>query len=93
MRSTTTASFRKCFRELPPRIQTRAREAYRTFAEDPTHPALQFKQAHTSRPIYSARVSIVSEPPCRIAEGAGRTTSVQLTPSQELRRRPKDVAC
>ena len=58
MRSTTTSSFRKCFRELPPRIQTRAREAYRTFAEDPTHPALQLKQAHTSRPIYSARVSL-----------------------------------
>ena len=58
MRSTTTSSFRKCFQGLPPRIRVRAREAYHTFAEDPTHPGLRFKPVHPSRPIYSARVSL-----------------------------------
>ena len=28
------------------------------FSEDPSHPGLNFKQAHTSRPIFSARVSL-----------------------------------
>ena len=58
MRSTTTSAFRKCFQSLPTRIQARAREAYRTFAEDPTHPGLHLKQVHPSRPIFSARVSL-----------------------------------
>jgi hypothetical protein len=58
VRSTTTSSFRKCFQGLPPRIQVRAREAYRNLAEDPSHPGLHLKQVHPSRPIYSARVSL-----------------------------------
>jgi len=58
VRSTTTSSFRKCFQGLPPRIQVRAREAYRAFADDPSHPGLHLKQVHPSRPIYSARVSL-----------------------------------
>lgn len=28
------------------------------FSEDPSHPGLNFKQVHTSRPIFSARVSL-----------------------------------
>ena len=32
--------------------------AYRMFSEDPSHPGLNFKQVHTSRPIFSARVSL-----------------------------------
>ena len=58
MRSTTTSSFRKCFDDLPPRIQARARQAYRMFAQDPSHPGLNFKQVRSSRPIFSARVSL-----------------------------------
>jgi len=58
LRSTTTSSFRKCFRGLPPRVQVRARAAYRKFRDDPAHPGLQFKQVHPSRPIFSARVSL-----------------------------------
>ena len=30
----------------------------RLFEEDPSYPSLQFKQIHSSRPIYSARVSL-----------------------------------
>ena len=58
MTSTTTPAFRKCFDGLPPRIQVRARQAYRMFSHDPSHPGLNFKQVHTSRPIFSARVSL-----------------------------------
>ena len=58
MTSTTTSSFRKCFQELPSRIQVRAREAYRLFAQDPSHTSLHFKQVHPTRPIFSARVSL-----------------------------------
>lgn len=58
MKSVTTSGFRKCFAELPQRIQQRARESYKTFLRDPSHPGLQLKQVHTTRPIFSARVSI-----------------------------------
>lgn len=58
MKSKTTSSFRKCFEVLPQRIQIRAREAYRDFSRDPSHPGLGFKQVHPARPIYSARVSL-----------------------------------
>ncbi len=58
MTSTTTSAFRKCFEGLPQRIQVRARQAYLMFSEDPSHPGLNFKQVHASRPIFSARVSL-----------------------------------
>ena len=58
MTSTTTSAFRKAYDDLPERIQRHAREAYRNFKRNPSHPSLQFKQVHPSRPIYSARVSL-----------------------------------
>lgn len=58
MTSTTTSAFRKAYDDLPVRIQERARGAYRNFKRNPSHPSLQFKQVHSSRPIYSARVSL-----------------------------------
>ena len=57
MKSRTTARFRRAFAELPPEIQKRAREAYRRFQQDPSHPSLRFKMVHPSRPIYSARIT------------------------------------
>lgn len=57
MRSQTTPSFRKAFANLPAEIQERAREAFARFSEDPSHPGLQLKKAHTDQPIYSARVT------------------------------------
>jgi hypothetical protein len=56
--SHTTAAFRKAFAALPADIQDRAREAFQIVSENPAHPSLHFKQVHTTRPIYSARVSL-----------------------------------
>ena len=58
MTSRTTARFRKAFAALPEHVRGRARQAYRQFRRDPTHPGLQFKQVHPRRPIYSARVGL-----------------------------------
>jgi hypothetical protein len=43
---------------LPPQVQAQVRLAYKLFRQDPHHPSLRFKQVHTSRPIYSARVGL-----------------------------------
>lgn len=58
MSSRTTEAFRAAFNSLPPDIQERAREAFDRFEEDPQHPSLQFKKVHSSRPIYSVRVTL-----------------------------------
>ena len=58
MSSRTTASFRKAFAALPHDIQDRAREAFQLFSENPAHPGLQFKQVHSTDPIFSARISL-----------------------------------
>lgn len=58
MTSHTTASFRKAFASLPDDVQERAREAFRLFSENPAHPSLQFKQVHTTEPIFSARITL-----------------------------------
>lgn len=39
-------------------MQERARNAFRRFEKDPTHPGLRFRQVHPSLPIYSVRVSL-----------------------------------
>jgi hypothetical protein len=51
------ASFRRAFAELPAEIQRRAREAYRRFKSDPSHPGLQFKRLHTALPLWSVRIT------------------------------------
>ncbi|MGH7570651.1 MAG: hypothetical protein ACREMK_02270 [Gemmatimonadota bacterium] len=43
---------------MPPQVQAQARVAYQFFQRDPRHPGLSFKQAHTKRPIFSARVGL-----------------------------------
>ena len=58
MISKTTPRFRRAFANLPQDVHARARSAYRLFRENPHHPSLQFKQVHTKRPIFSARVGI-----------------------------------
>jgi hypothetical protein len=57
MTSHTTRSFRDAFARLPKNIQSRAREAYRRFQNNPHHTSLQFKKVHYTRPIYSARIT------------------------------------
>ena len=58
MTSHTTPRFRKALVQLPNHVRRQARIAYRRFQHDPTHPSLQFKQIHPTRPIYSARVGL-----------------------------------
>lgn len=58
MRSRATPRFWAAYRELPPEIRTRAREAYGLFRESPGHPSLQFKKMHGVEPMYSVRVTL-----------------------------------
>lgn len=58
MISRTTERFRSAYADLPGHIRRRARGAYRFFRDNPHHPSLRFKQIHTTRPIYSARVGL-----------------------------------
>ncbi len=58
MNSRTTRRFRQLFVTLPTHIQRQARDAYRLFRENPSHPGLHFKQVHADPPTYSARVGI-----------------------------------
>ena len=44
MNSHTTHSFRKAFKELPPDVQQRAREAYKLWRENPNLSGLRFKR-------------------------------------------------
>lgn len=50
-------SFRGDFAKLPRGIQQRAREAYKRFQEDTSHPSLQFKRLNTSHPLWSVRIT------------------------------------
>ena len=58
MKSHCTKRFRRAFQRLPSHVQRKAREAFRLWEQDPSHPALRFKQVHPSRPIYSARIGM-----------------------------------
>jgi hypothetical protein len=58
VRSVTTAGFRKAFAKLPVHIQRKTRTAYQLWRTTPFHPSLQFKQIHTTRPIFSVRIGI-----------------------------------
>lgn len=58
MTSRTTRRFRDLLAALPDAVQAQAREAYRRFQADPTHPGLRFKQVHTPPPTYSVRIGL-----------------------------------
>lgn len=58
MKSHTTERFRKAFQRLPPHIQRQARQAYKRFKQNPYYPSLHFKQVHSTKPIYSVRISL-----------------------------------
>ncbi len=57
MISHTTEQFRKLLTELSPQIQKQTKEAYRQFKKDPYYPSLRFKQVHSTKAIYSIRIS------------------------------------
>jgi hypothetical protein len=58
LHSRTTARFRRLYAALPEHVRHQAREAYRTFRRDTSHPSLRFKPVHQTLPIYSARVGL-----------------------------------
>jgi hypothetical protein len=46
MNSRTTKQFRALLSALPAHIRQQARQAYRLFRQDPTHPGLRFKKVN-----------------------------------------------
>lgn len=58
MKSHTTARFRKLLASLPPEVRKQARQAFRLFKNNPCHPGIYFKRVHSTKPIYSVRISL-----------------------------------
>jgi len=58
MNSTTASRFWKCYTVLPGDVKTQAKEAYALFVKDPYSPSLHFKRIHSTRPIFSVRITI-----------------------------------
>jgi hypothetical protein len=56
MISHTTQAFRTMFEQLPVQVQQQAREAYKLFQQNPSHPSLRWKPVHPTKPIYAVRV-------------------------------------
>ena len=57
MKSVVTPAFREALRRLPRPVQRQARQAYRIFAADPSHPGLQFKKVKAAADVVSVRIS------------------------------------
>ena len=57
MISRTTERFWECYRELPEQTRKEARKAYAAFKKNPYHPGLHFKRIHSTRPIFSLRIT------------------------------------
>lgn len=58
MNSTTTERFWKCYAALPAEVRSQAKETYALFVKDPYYPSLHFRRIHSTRPIFSVRISI-----------------------------------
>ncbi len=60
MKSHTTKDFRTLLAALPLNIQRRARDAYKLFRVNSSHPSLHFKPVHTKTKstFYSVRIGI-----------------------------------
>ena len=58
MKSRTTKGFRECLKRLPRRVQQQAKDAFKLFKQDNSHPSLRFKRVHQTRPVDSVRISI-----------------------------------
>jgi hypothetical protein len=58
VRSHTTAAFRELLAAAPSPIQEKAQNAYRLWAENPSHPSLRFKKVHDKLPIYSVGIDL-----------------------------------
>ncbi len=58
MNSRTTTGFRDLMAELPHHVREQARDAYRLFRQNPSHPGLRFKKVYANPALYSVRVGI-----------------------------------
>jgi hypothetical protein len=58
MNSRMTRRFRELLAGLPSHVRAQARDAYRLFRQNPSHPGLRFKKVYADPPTYSARVGI-----------------------------------
>ena len=60
MKSHTTKQFRILLAALSSSVQQRARDAYKLFKLNPSHPSLRFKPVHTKAKgsFYSVRIGI-----------------------------------
>lgn len=58
MKSCTRTSFWKAYWALSPEVRQRAKEAYRLWRQNPSHPSLRFKQVKPSAPVYSVRIGL-----------------------------------
>ena len=58
MKSLTNKRFWKCYAGLSQEIRRQAREAYTLFEKYPYYPSLHFKRVHSTRPVFSARISV-----------------------------------
>jgi hypothetical protein len=58
MNSRITKRFRELLAILPAHVRNQARDAYRLFRANPSHPGLRFKKVYDDPPTYSARVGI-----------------------------------
>jgi hypothetical protein len=57
MTSRTTDRFWKCYKELTEQTRREARKAYKSFKKNPYHPSLHFKRIHSTRPVFSIRIT------------------------------------
>ncbi len=57
MKSKLHPHFRRDFSRLPKKIRDRAREVYKRFAIDPSHPGLEFKKLNVEQPVWSVRIN------------------------------------
>ena len=57
MISKTRPAFWRRYARLSPEMRARAKEAYRLFASDPSHPSLRFKKLEAAESLWSVRVS------------------------------------
>jgi len=57
MISRTTTRFWKYYEKLPEEIKEKSKETFKLFQKDPFHPSLHFKRVHSSKPIFSVRIT------------------------------------
>ena len=58
MQSRATRQFWRLFSALPSDVQRDAKQSYRLFVANPSHPGLQFKKLEGESDIYSARIGL-----------------------------------